>query len=183
MSIFKSMNFTRWIIVGCIVSIGILGYLLYRDQVHLDEVKAQVDRRAPELVTEIQEKSKRLTRLVEDLDKDRFARLGDEEQYVMVIAEQPDVGIGTVSADPGEKSLGGGLVDLTVRIEPFDDASIYTPTAIANYLYRLEEESRKVKVTAFEFKPVQRLDPEQYGVDRNWSFDATITIRQANEDS
>ena len=50
----------------------------------------------------------------------------------------------------------------------------------SSFLYRLEEKSRRVKVTSLKLDPVARMKTDEIGKDQNWSFSATLTSRQAD---
>ena len=38
-----------------------------------------------------------------------------------------------------------------------------------------------VKVTILKLDPVKKMDDDQYGKEKNWTFSATITSRQAEQ--
>lgn len=180
---FAQLNFTRVVILVSLVASAVLGFMVYNQKEKLAELNRQVDVKGPRLVNEIQLKSQRYDQLMRQADKEKFGGgQADPELYITNIAEEPNVAIGQVKISPTEKVGNGGVIDKKYRIAPDDSNRAYTRTAICNFLYRLEENSRLVKVTNLTLKPVKTQKPEEFGTER-WTFDAEITSRQAKEDS
>ena len=57
---------------------------------------------------------------------------------------------------------------------------VLSRASVANFLYKLEELSRRVRVTSLKLTPHSRLKPGELG-DDFWTFSAEITARRAVE--
>ena len=73
-----------------------------------------------------------------------------------------------------------GVEDLTYSIKPKYRDKRFLRASVANFLYKLEELSRRVRVTSLKLTPHSRLKPGELG-DDFWTFSAEITARRAVE--
>ena len=177
---FGNLNFTRMVILTSLVGCAVLGYFVWNMQAELEELEKQVHTDAPLLVNEIQQLAVDFDHYQQQLDLDKFASLEDPEDYIRTIAIQDQVQIGDVNIGPSKKPIGGGVTDYRYRIEPMDKKREYELDFISNFLYRLEEKSRRVRVTQLKLDPVERMKAHDIGKRKNWTFTATVTSRQAD---
>lgn len=176
---FSNMNFPRWVILSMLLASGVLGWLVWTQSARLAEVEGEL-RRAPDLVKEIQQLSLRLDSLQSLADKEGLIGETDPEFYIQRIASLENVQIGAPSITPTVLSPFRGVEDHKYKIRPQDKTRRYKRVRIGNFLYKLEEESRKVKVTGIELTPTDRIRSGEIGED-NWTFEVELTSRQAAE--
>ena len=179
---FGNLNFTRMVILPSLLGSAALGYVVWNMQENLKALEQQVDTDAPLLVNKIQQLAVNYDYLQDQLDRDKFVTLDDPEKYIRDIATQDQVSIGDVNIAPTDKSIGGNVTDYKYRIEPVNKRREYELDFVSNFLYRLEEKSRRVKVTQLKLDPVERMKPHEVGKRRNWTFSATLTSRQADDE-
>ena len=101
--------------------------------------------------------------LLGDFHRDRQRRLLAQHDHAKRVAYEDRV---------------NDVVDKTYKIDPADKNRPYSRVYISNFLYRLEEKSRRVKVTHLKLQPVQKQQPDEFGGNA-WTFDAIITSRQS----
>lgn len=181
MDFFSNLNFTRVVILLSVLGSAALGYLAYAKTQQLAELEDQVRLRAPLVVKDIQLKAKQLDLLQRQRDREGLVGQENPENYIRSIARDPNVDIGQVTIKSSDKPIGGGVVDKTYKIDPdyqLDPSKSYNNRVqISNYLYSLERESRRVKVTQFKIEPKDKVKPEDVLNDR-WTFTAEMTSRQ-----
>ncbi|HEX6882412.1 MAG TPA: hypothetical protein VF530_03465, partial [Planctomycetota bacterium] len=68
------------------------------------------------------------------------------------------------------------IEDKIYKISPDQKSQKYPRLQIANFLYRLEEASRRVKVTRLKLIPFEKTTPGQVVKDL-WTFEADLTTR------
>jgi len=180
MGFFSELNFTRSVILVSLVGSAVLGYVVYDKMQQLEQLEQQVDTRAPLLVQDIQTLAVVLNNLNAAVNLESLqGEQPDAETYVRGIAQRQAVEIGNVNISPSSRTLRQGVEDRMWRIEPAEKKREFRLANISNFLYRMEEKSRRVKVTSLRIEPVQRLREDEIGKDRQWTFEAQITSRQA----
>jgi len=180
-SFFAGMNFPRAIIlIGLLSSIG-LGWMLYQNRMRLNEVHLEL-RRAPDLIKEIQELGVTLNKRLELKAKEGLTINDDPEFYIRKIAAMDKVQIGDVNITRRESTPSRGIVDRNFRIRPDKKDRPYNRAQISNFLYQLEFESRRVRVTSLKLEPIDRVKAGETGADR-WTFETEITTRALAEDT
>jgi hypothetical protein len=74
-----------------------------------------------------------------------------------------------------------GIVDSVYTIIPADKKRPFTTSTIASFMYRLEADSRQIKVTDLSIEQIgRRTKPSEIPPDE-WTFQAAITSRQKKE--
>ncbi len=173
------MNFPRWVILAMLLTSGALGWFVYEKGTRLAAVHDELHR-VPVLVKEIQQQALRLDALQGLADKEGLIGETDPEYYIQRIAALENVQIGATSINPSVFQTFRGVEDHKYTIRPQDKSRRYKRIRIGNFLYKLEEESRKVKVTGIELTPTARIKKGEIG-DDNWTFEVELTSRQAAE--
>ncbi|MFT5048739.1 MAG: hypothetical protein ACI8QZ_000126 [Chlamydiales bacterium] len=173
-------TFARVVILLCVVLSGALGVFAWSQQKAIEEMRTAL---APggeveDLVREIQVYSREHTELMKQKEGDL---LSDEDQtpesYIRGVAYRPDVSMGQIEVDPDTRD-DKSFVDMIYRINADDKAKKFTRTHLANFFFKLEEKSNRVKVTLLEVKAAEkRLDPHEIPSD-NWTFKAEVTLRR-----
>ncbi|MEW6072750.1 MAG: hypothetical protein AB1726_09195 [Planctomycetota bacterium] len=173
---FADMNFPRAVILVSLASAVVLGALVWRSTGRLAEVERQ---RAT-----IKQEIRAIQELALELDGlDRLAGEGRQVQesdsfalYVREVAQAEHVDIGTLNVTPSETDPMPGIKDRHLAIQPANRNVHFRRANIGNYLYRLEADSNRVKVTRIELNPAQKLRPGEIGSDE-WDWEAQITAR------
>ncbi|MEM6671654.1 MAG: hypothetical protein AAF726_02350 [Planctomycetota bacterium] len=98
--------------------------------------------------------------------------------YVFELAARPRVQWGNLDiAKPRTTPAIDGFEDTNYRITPKDKNAQFERAKIANFLYLLEEESRKLKITEIDLRIADRkVKDHEVPADR-WSVDLTVTVR------
>lgn len=181
-SFFTNLNFPRGVILASVIGALVLGWLNWSWSQRLNELEQQNTKLAEPLVRAIQAQSLELSQLQARVDGDGLGNTRDPEFYIRQVAGEQDVSVGQVQIVPGQAQVVKGVVDKTYRIKPSDAKRAFSRVSISNFLYRLEEKSRRVRVTQVKITPAggKALKPEEIGPDR-WTFDTELTSRQLEE--
>lgn len=172
-----SMTFPRWVILTSLLGSCFLGWVVWNKTRRLAEVEVELARVKP-LVQKIQENALRLNALQKAADKEGLKGEGDPELYIRRVAQQDNVNIGQVVITPRTTTPEKNIEDRHYGIRPNNRTERFTRLHIGNFLFKLEEDSRRVKVTDLKINPVERVKPGELAND-SWTFEATITSRQA----
>lgn len=174
---FAAMTFPRWVIVISLLGSCVLGWLVWQRTQRLAAVEGELARVKP-LVQKIQENAWRLDTLQKAADKEGLKGESDPELYIRRVAQQDNVNIGQVVITPRTTTPERDVEDRHYGIRPNNRTERFSRGHIGNFLYKLEADSRRVKVTDLKITPVDRVRPGEIGADA-WTFEATITSRQA----
>ncbi|MEM9379008.1 MAG: hypothetical protein AAGB93_03585 [Planctomycetota bacterium] len=165
-----------------LVGSAVLGYLIMGQKKVIDELSAAL------------EPGGEIESLAEDIlgyshlytaYKERSAREGvkdnDEkgvQTYVREIAQRPRVMWGNVRIpNPTERQRLQGYNDRAYRLTPQEKGMAFDRPRIANFMYLLEFESRKLRVTNIDLKVAERVDKHEVPEDK-WAVDLTVTMRE-----
>jgi hypothetical protein len=182
---FAGFNFARFIILACLVGAFPLGYSGWKRYEHNQMLSAalQPGGEVERLVRQIQSNSHLYTSLkLEQRDESLFGgEQSDVHGYIRRHAFADNIEIGQVSITPRPVPF-RTFIDHTHLITPDDPKRDFSRTQLANFLYRLESESSRVKVTDIDIRNSsdRRLADEEVPPDR-WTFKATITTREKVE--
>ncbi len=184
MKLFRSLNSTRIIIIGSFIGALTMGGLVYAQKQKLAELDERLrPSGAPQLVAELQTRALELANLQRLADREQFKQRDDAEYYMRSVASHNYVNIGTVDTVRSDNERRQGAIDTIITIKPpRGGKNAYTRDQISNFLYKLEADSRRVRVTRIAIRPEsgQRARPHEVGGDR-WTFDIDATIRQPKE--
>ena len=182
MGFLHQMTFPRWVILTSFLASAILGYYVYERSNRLEQIQVEL-RRAPALVQEIQSLGVARNNLNSISSGEVLRGGGDQidfETYIRSIAADKKVSVGQVRTSPTVRSPIAGYEDRMIKIVPANKDPRFTRSQIGNFLYKLEADSRRVKVTSLRLEPADRLKPGEVG-DDEWKFDVTITVRSKAE--
>ena len=171
---FGNMNFPRAVIIVSLLASAVLGYFVRERTDRLAQIHEEL-RRVPELVKSIQQLGITHTQYQEAAAGKAGVSDNDYDPYIRRIAADDLVGIGQVQIDPSKKKS-KDTEDRIYKIKPAQKNQKYYRAKIGNFLYKLETDSRRVKVTRFKLTPHKKLKPGDVGNDQ-WTFEATITSR------
>lgn len=182
-SFFKSLNFARVVILLCIIAtfpLGYFGWKQYQENEALAEALAP-EGRVETLVGSIQSLSKQYSQLTRDRDADGLSGQANPESYIRAVAWRDKIEMGDVQIIPTPRPIGNDIVDRVYRITPSKKDASFQRGKIANFLYTLEADSPRVRVTQLSLETVDRRPaPEAVPTD-DWKFDASVTSRERVE--
>jgi hypothetical protein len=179
MSFFSRMSFPRAVILFCgLGSLG-LGTLVYLRSQRLAEVKVELDN-VPKIVMEIQANAYKLEELSRSAGSEKFKAQSEPLSYIIGISAEPNVEMGQLKIDKNTRPMAKGIEDNVYKITPDTKTQKYQRLKIGNFLYRLEEASRRVKVTRLKLTPFEKVSPGDIGKDA-WTFEADLTTRIKTE--
>ena len=183
MKLFQALTFPRAMILGSFLGSLVTGWLVYGKWKDLEQLEVQV-RNAPALVGRIQTKAVELDQLLSALNREGLKGdvISDMETYIRQKASDPKINIGQVQLTPSTTQPDKGIEDIKYKILPKEKSQRTRRGSIANFLYKLEQDSRRVKVTSIRIDPFDKLKPGEMGGD-TWTFEAEITSRRAIEDA
>lgn len=180
MSFLQNMNLARGIMLGALVTSAVLGFFGWKQHQELAELRADRDRNFPLLVPQLMSSGRKHTQLAKNLDKEGLKGQTNLMSYAVAAASAEYVEIGDIDPTASKDTNFGvkGIVDQKLSIKPKDPKRGYPRTRIANYLYTLEKDSRRVKVTELEISLANSKTSHQEVPEDMWTFQAEITSRQ-----
>ena len=185
MSFFKAMTFARAMILVCLLSSCYLGYRVWDNQEKIQDgsLSLQESGRVERLVQEIQSLSKQFTQLAVKAENEGLLK-GKENPitYINGIAAEDRVEIGRVEVKVNERQFSTSMVDNVFSISPAAKNAKYLMTNIANFLFTLEANSRRVRVTELRIDALNRdgktrIADDEYPSDY-YQFSCKLTSRQ-----
>jgi hypothetical protein len=154
----------------------VTGWGLRRERVALEE---SLQTKVPLLAQNMLVHSQEYSRLDKEADREGLkGGQADPQSYVRRIAGDPMVSIGSVTfqAQP-EREFRKGVRDRRYTISPQDPKKSYRRENVARFLWYLESESRRIKVTRAVLERADRNpDPAFIGEDL-WTWEAELTSR------
>lgn len=171
----------RIMIVLLVLGCGYLGWTAYKQQQRIEYLRGALakDGLVPKTVASIQGNAELYSQYKERGASDKLRSTGANDilSYVSGIAGDPRVAIGRVDLDkPSSQEYVKGAIDRTYRIDPNDRKATFDRRNITNFLYKLEEDSRRIKVTMVDLKTAGRIQDGERPTDV-WQMAAAITIR------
>jgi hypothetical protein len=175
MKAFRRMSFPRAVILFCTLGSLALGTLVYLRSRRLSEVEAEL-RRVPEIIKEMHTDAYRLEDLRRSASAEKFKAQSEPETYIRAIAVDGKINMGQIDISKQTKSPAKGIEDSIYKITAQTKTQRYTRGQIGNFLYRLEADSRRVRVTRIKLTPYEKVAPGEIGKDQ-WVFEAELTTR------
>jgi hypothetical protein len=180
-SFFANLNLARGImLLAAIASVGlvVLGYQRSRE---LSELRLNLEQDVAKLAGQIQQLGRKHTQLTKNMRQEGLAGQADLESYIRKVANADKVEIGDLKLNPSSDPRTKGVIDKKYRIEPSNRELDFQRSRIANFLYKLESDSRRVKVTDITLEVAEkRVRPHETPEDK-WTFKAEVTSRQRVE--
>jgi predicted transcriptional regulator len=180
---FKELNFARWVMLLSLIAVLVLAPLGWTRQTRISELRESYEVEVPKLVRQVEELGRKHTQLTAATRKDAMTGQSDFESYIRKIAAADRVEVGDVNLTNAEtKGAIKGVVDKKYSIKPSTRDRSFPRWKIANFLYNLESDSRRVKVTEINLELAEkRLRPHEIPDKDDWTFDAEVTSRQRTE--
>lgn len=181
-ALFKDMNLARGIILGSLVLSLVLAYTGWRFHTQRVELEVALETEVPNMARETQVLSRRYSQLYDEAELEGLKGQSDPESYLRVLAADSKVKLGSVEiTKPQPQRPSKGVVDIKYRIVPQVRDRGYDRKNLANFMWLIEERSRRVRVTSFSMTREGNLKPWEYGNDR-WKWDVEVTSRQKEEE-
>jgi hypothetical protein len=181
MAMFKNMTLARGIILGSLVlsiALAANGYRLHSRRAALELALAQ---EVPDLARETQVLSRRYSKLYDEAEMEGLKGQSDPQSYFRELSADPKVRLGGLEiTNPQPQRPTKGVIDIKYRIVPQSRENGFERSKLANFLWLIEERSRRVRVTQFSMTREGNLKPWEYGNDR-WKWEVEVTSRQKEE--
>jgi hypothetical protein len=175
----QNISLARWIIIVSVIAsigLGVYGFKLHAERVDLEvALKSKV----PLLAIELQTLAKQHTSLMKQFDREGLGEQKDPQTYIRNIAANKEVQIGDTTVEaPAESENIRGVLDTRYGIKPSNRDRGYGRLNIANFLYKLESESRRMRVTRLRMEPeAKSVKPETRLESDSWRWEAEVTTR------
>ena len=180
-SMLKNMNLARAIMLFSLVGALVLGILGWQRHTRLSELRANYDDDVAKVVRQVEQLGRKHTQLMSAVRKDALSGQSDLASYIRRNAAADRVEVGDVNISDTDDQRTKGVVDKKYTIKPQNREAQFVRSKIANFLYKLESESRRVKVTEVVLEVGEkRLKPHEIPDDK-WTFEAELTSRQRVE--
>lgn len=169
------MSFPRAVILFCSLGSLTLGVLVYLRSQRLGEVHEEL-RRVKDIVREIQTDAYRLDDLQTSASTEKFKAQEELESYIRAVAGEDTIKMGQLDLTRVSRTPTRGIEDKIYKIAPGTKTQHYNRGQIGNFLFKLEKDSRRVKITRLKLTPFDKIVPGEIGKDR-WVFEADLTTR------
>jgi hypothetical protein len=169
------LNFPRAVIVLCSLGSLALGWFVYERSERLAQVESDLAR-VEGVVRSISEHAYRVNDLMRISSDEKFKAQGDIESYIRRVAADGKINMGQVDVNRRTDNPSKEIEDVVCTIKPMAKTQRYTRGQVGNFLFKLESDSRRVKVTRVKLTPYERLSPGEIG-DDYWVFEAELTSR------
>jgi len=198
MSLFKNMNLARWIILSSVVgSIG-LGVVGYTQSSRLGRLQADLEKNGTrktatgqtyddsdiaKLVRELETLGRKHSQLTKAQRAEGFTETEGLNNYIERAIVQDGVELGDHGTDPSTVNVTKGIVDKKIRIKPNTRDKTFPRSKIANFLYKLEADSRRIRVTdlLIELGGKNKVREHEIPEENMWTYEVEITSRQREE--
>ena len=178
-SFFGKMSFPRAVILFCSLGSVVMGALVFDRTRRLADVHEEL-RRVKEVIKEIQTDAYRLDDLQRSAGAEKFAAQDELETYIRKIAGEDNIDMGQLDFQKRPHEPARGILDNICKISPQSKTPHYNRGQIGNFLYTLERDSQRVKVTRLKLTPSDKAVAGEVGKDR-WNFEAELTTRTKSD--
>ncbi len=155
---------------------GYYGYTLHARRVGLEDALSGEVRR---VALDTRNKARRFTVLQKQSEREGLEGQSDPVSYIRRIAASSDVKLGDTTVDPPSEAENiKGVLDTRYSIKPSSRDRGFPRLNIANFLYKLESESRRMRVTRVSMEPEAKSTKPELVLDNDsWRWEAEVTSR------
>ncbi len=194
---FKNFNLARWIILFSVVGSLALGVLGYMQSSSLRDLRTDLeksgarksasgsydDSAVAKLVRELDTLGRKHSQLAKAKRAEGFTETEGLNNYIERAITQDGVELGEHGTDPSTVNVTKGIVDKKIRIKPTSRDKVFQRSKIANFLYKLEADSRRIRVTdlVIELGGKNKVREHEVPEEGNWTYEVEITSRQREE--
>lgn len=180
-SFFRSMNLARAMILLSLLGALVLAWTGWRSHARVQEMRENYASDMSKLSTQLVELARKHTQLTDSKKGENLQGEEELQSYIYKIAGMDRVEVGNMNLTQSEDPFTKGIVDKKITIRPDNRERTFRRTTLANFLYTLEQQSRRVKVTSVKLEVAdRRLKPEMLPEDQ-WLFEAEVVSRQRIE--
>ncbi|GEM_PF-1424767 len=184
MKFLKTMTFAQGMIIICLVGSIALAPRLFSNHNKIKSLTAAVAEggELSSLVARIQSNSQLYSQLHEQKSGESLQGQGRATEYILRVAGGDSVDLGRINLPkPSRASAGSGAFDETFTIKPADPNRAFDRTRIGNFLFSLEDGTRRLRVTQLILTALNeagktRVKHEEFPSD-NWAFSCKVTSR------
>lgn len=180
-SFFANFNFARALILLCLLGSMPLGWYGWEQYETNRKLKSDLAKggRIEMLILDIQRNAHILNTKMEEQGAEGLTGESKPQTYIRTIARMDQIELGQVDIDLSTQPRSKGIVDKIYRITPDNKQRTFRRTALANFLFKLEQGSQRVRVTEIkmETEGSRKVKPEDVPNDM-WTFECKITSRQ-----
>jgi len=183
-ALLAKLTFARVMIIASLLGSCVLGWFIYQNQQKIRQATIDLAEEGPvaTLVREIQSLSKRYTKLYQSQGDEKLRAQANPQSYIDGIASDEKVMVGRVDIKIAERDLTSSISDKIYSVSPFEKDAVFGRDQIANFFWKLEADSRRVRITELAITALNdqgkpRVAKEEYPSDK-WSFNCKITSRQ-----
>jgi hypothetical protein len=164
-------------VVGALV----LAWMGWTRSSRVEELRRNQETDMPKLAAQLVEVARKHTQLTDSRKGENLQGEADLGSYIYKIAGMDRVEVGNLDLTPNRDPFSKGIIDRKITIRPDNRERTFKRTTLANFLYTLEQQSRRVKVTMVKIEVAdRRLKPEMLPEDL-WTFEAEVVSRQRVE--
>ena len=179
---FKSLNLARGIILASLLGAVVLLWMGWRNASRLAELKQNYFTDVSKLATQLAQLARRHSQLSDNLKGENLQSKAEIQSYIYRIGGMERVEIGNLNLTPSAPDpFTKGIVDKKVDIRPDNRERTFARTTIANFLFTLEQQSRRVKVTMIKIENGEKRVKPTEVPNEKWTFEAEVTSRQRSE--
>jgi hypothetical protein len=178
---FQKMNLARAIILFAVVgsiALAVNGWSLHK---RLADLHDDLTIDAPKLVKDLMRLGHQHTQLQRTKSKEGLGAQADFGTYIRTAANKDGVEIGEIKLVENTTPRTQGVIDKIQSINPSDRERKYERYRIANFLYSLERDSHRVKVTHVKMNIAEKNLKNHEIPEDLWTFEAAATSRERTE--
>jgi len=180
----NELTFAQSMIIVCLLGSLALTPLLYGNHTKISELTAAVaeDGELSRVVGRIQSNSLLYTQLHAQKSGESLQGQDQTTAYILNIAADDKVEMGRINfPKPQRSESSGGIVDETFTVKPDDPRRAFDRVNIGNFLYTLENRTRRLRVTQLSMDALtaagkQNVLAEELPSDK-WTFTCKVTSR------
>jgi AcrR family transcriptional regulator len=156
-------------------------YLHFKDKQEL--VFSLCEESFAKLVRELETLGRKHSQLTKAKKAEGFTETEGLNNYIERAITNDGVELGEHGTDPSTVSVTKGIVDKKIRIKPTSRDKVFPRSKIANFLYKLEADSRRIRVTdlKIELGGKNKVREHEIPDDTQWTYEVEITSRQREE--
>ncbi|MDZ4773644.1 MAG: hypothetical protein SGI72_10975 [Planctomycetota bacterium] len=176
---FQGFNLARGIILASVVGCLVLGFLCWKRSQQVADLRDAYQNRTPSAVKDLVQVAQRHTQLSQSLKGEGLKGQEDLVSYIRRVGAKDRVEIGELNMTLQETPLTNGIIDKKYTIKPDSPTATFKRMMIVNFLYTLEDDSRRVKLTRVKMEVADQKGLKTHEVPKDdWKFDCELTSRQ-----
>lgn len=171
-SFFQGFNLARGIILASLLGCLVLGFLCWRRSQEVSQLNDAYQNRTAGAVKDLVQTAQRHTQLSQSLKGEGLKGQEDLVSYIRRVGAKDRVEIGELNMTVADQALTNGIVDKKYTIKPDNPLSTFKRMMIVNFLYTLEDDSRRVKLTRVKLEVADQKGLKTHEVPKDeWKFE------------